>query len=247
MKIALSQFIIACTVSIWYFTREKAGAKAVLRSAYYSIRYHLGSLAFGSLLLSIIKFVKFLLWYLKEKVYKKGFEGNACLRIGCKCVECYVNCFERFIKFLDKNAYIQIALMGDSFCIAAKNAFVLILENAVRFAMLGAIGDIFKIIGKIFITLVSAYLGFLIITNFDPFQDEIESPIAPTCVFALIAYTVAGLFMSIHEMACDTIIQAFLIDERLHIENAQFAPEPLKEFMKNNKNEEHSSKCFGCL
>ena len=247
MKIALSQFIIACTVSIWYFTREKAGYRAILRSAYYSIRYHLGSLAFGSLLLSLVKLVKFILWYMKEKVYKQGFEGNKCLKIGCKCLECYVNCFERFIKFLDKNAYIQIALMGDNFCVAAKNAFFLILENAIRFAMLGAIGDIFKIIGKMFITAVSAYLGFLLITHFDPYQDEIESPIAPTCVFALIAYTVSGLFMSIHEMACDTIIQAFLIDERLHIDNAQFAPEPLKAFMKENKDKDHSSKCCGCL
>lgn len=247
MKIALTQFIIACTVSIWYFTREKAGYRAICRSAYYSIRYHLGSLAFGSLLLSLVKLVKFILWYIREKIYKQGFEGNKCLQIGCKCIECYVNCFERFIKFLDKNAYIQIALMGDNFCISAKNAFTLILENAVRLAALGAIGDIFKILGKIFITSVSAYLGFLLITNFDPYQDEITSPIAPTCMFALIAYTVAGLFMSIHEMACDTIIQAFIIDERLHLAEPEFAPEPLREFMKEHKNKEHNSVCCGCL
>lgn len=247
MKIALTQFIIACTVSIWYFTREKAGYRAIFRSVYYSIRYHLGSLAFGALLLSLVKLVKFILWYIREKIYKQGFEGNKCLKIGCKCIECYVNCFERFIKFLDKNAYIQIALMGDNFCISAKNAFTLILENAVRLAALGAIGDIFKILGKIFITCVSSYLGFLLITNFDPYQDEISSPIAPTCVFALISYTVAGLFMSIYEMACDTIIQAFIIDERLHLAEPEFAPEPLREFMKEHKDKEHKSVCCGCL
>ncbi|OMJ83106.1 hypothetical protein SteCoe_16026 [Stentor coeruleus] len=247
MKIALTQFIIACTVSIWYFSRNTSGIHAITKSAYYSIRYHLGSLAFGSLLLSFVRFIKFLLWYIKEKLYKAGFEGNLMIKWTCRCIQCYVDCFERFIKFIDKNAYIQIALTGDSFCIAAKNAFTLIVENALRFAALGAIGDIFKIIGKIFITIVTSLIGFYIITNYDPWKDDIQSPVAPTCVFALIAYTVSGLFMSVYEMACDTIIQAYLIDERLHIAKTQFAPEPLQEFMKEHKDKDHKSCCCGCL
>jgi solute carrier family 44 (choline transporter-like protein), member 2/4/5 len=247
MKIALTQFIIACTVSIWYFSKEKPGSRAICLAIFYAIRYHLGTLAFGSLLLTFIKFIKFILWYLKEKVYKENFEGNKCLQLCCSCIECYVNCFERFVKFIDKNAYIQTALTGDSFCAAAKNAFTLILENALRFAALGAIGDIYKIIGKVFITCLSSYLGFLIITHFNPFQDEIQSPIPPTCVFALVSYIIAGLFMSIYEMVCDTIIQAYLVDEQLHITGVQFAPEPLKDFMTTHKDKEHKSHCCGCL
>ena len=247
MKVALTQFIIACTVGIWYFTRDKAGYKAILSSVFYSIRYHLGSLAFGSLLLSIIRFIKFALWYLKEKVYKKAYEGSCMVRMACKCVECYVNCFERFIQFIDKHAYIQIALTGESFCEAAKNSFAMVLENSARFVALGALGDIFTVIGKIFITFLTTYVGFIIITNVDTYKDKIQSPIPPTCVFALISYTVAGLFMSVFEMTCDTIIQSFLIDEHIHNGGAVFAPEPLKDFMKDHKNQEHKSYCCGCL
>lgn len=247
MKIALTQFIIACTVCIWYFNRDKAAWGSVCKSAYIAIRYHLGTLAFGSLLLSLIKIIKYILWYIQEKVYKSGFEGNKLVKWTCRCIQCYVDCFERFIKFIDKNAYIQTALTGDGFCIAAKNAFNLILENALRFAALGAIGDIFKILGKIFITCLSSYIGFLLITSTEPYKSDIQSPIAPTLVFAVVSYIIAGIFMSIHEMACDTIIQAYLIDERLHISSVQFAPEPLKEFMSEHKDKKDQSCCCGCL
>ena len=37
-------------------------------------------------------------------------------------------------RFLNKNAYIQIALLGKKFCYAAKDAFWLILRNGLRIA-----------------------------------------------------------------------------------------------------------------
>ena len=218
----------------------------MVKSSYYAIRYHLGTLAFGSLLLSIIKIIKYILWYIKEKVYKAGFEGNKFVKWGCQCLSCYVLCFERFIQFIDKNAYIQTALTGESFCNAAKDAFSLILQNSLRFAALGAIGDIFKVLGKIFITCLTSYIGFLIITHFEPYKSDIQSPIAPTCVFVVISYIVSGIFMSVYEMVCDTIIQAYIVDEKSN-NHTKFAPAPLKEFMSEHKDKEHTSHCFGCL
>jgi solute carrier family 44 (choline transporter-like protein), member 2/4/5 len=246
MKIAVTQFIVSCCVCFWYFSREESSAAAICKSIYYVFRYHLGTLAFGSLILSVIKVIKYLLWYLSEKIYKKGFEGNKCFKFCCTCVECYADCFARFIQFLDKHAYIQTALSGLGFCEAAKNAYALILENAIRFASLGAIGDIFKIIGKIFITCASTYSGFLIISYTDYYRNTIQSPIPPTCVFGLVSYILSGVFMTVLEMACDTIIQAFLIDEKIH-QDPFFAPEPLKEFIKLHREVEHKSVCCGCL
>jgi hypothetical protein len=56
-------------------------------------------------------------------------------------------CFERFIKFLNKNAYIQIALTGKSFCYAAKDAFWLIIRNPGKFGLVATLGGIFILIG----------------------------------------------------------------------------------------------------
>jgi len=245
-KIALSQFIVACTVCFWYFSRDSSSFSAISKSTFYAFRYHLGTLALGSLILSSVKLLKWVLWYIKERIYKPAFEGNPLLGICCNCLKAYVLFFERFVEFIDKHAYIQTALAGTGFCVGCKNAFSLIAENAARFMALGAIGDIFKIIGKMLVTVMATYTGFLIISINEPFKSTVQSPIAPTIVFAVVSYIVSGIFMTIHEMACDTIIQAFLIDEKIH-KTACYAPEPLKEFINEHRDKEDESCCFGCL
>lgn len=161
----------------------------------------------------------------------------------CSCLTCCVHCFERFLQFLDKNAYIRIALSGETFCTAAKNAFLMILENAARFAVIGSIGELFNFLGKLLITFASMLLGYLIITKYEYYNDAISSPIPPTVIFGIVSYLVAALFMSVYSMACDSIIVVFIVDERHHKGDNQFAPEPLKEFMAEHRDKEDSGCC----
>ncbi len=51
---ALNQFLIASTACIWYFSEKDKVHMPVSRSVFRAFRYHLGSLAFGSLLLAIV-------------------------------------------------------------------------------------------------------------------------------------------------------------------------------------------------
>ena len=88
------------------------------------------------------------------------------------CLRCYADCFERFITFLNKNAYIQIALTGKSFFPAAKDAWYLISTNVAKFGIVGGIGNIFSTIGKFFIAFVTTFLCYLIITRADAFKDK---------------------------------------------------------------------------
>jgi len=47
-----------------------------------------------------------------------------------------MECFERFIKYINRNAYILIALKGENFCSAAKEAMGLLWDNAGRASVL---------------------------------------------------------------------------------------------------------------
>lgn len=67
-----------------------------------------------------------------------------------------LDCFERFVKFISKNAYIQIAITGKNFCAAAWNAFLLILKNALRFGTANSIGFIFNVLGVVFIAAMNS-------------------------------------------------------------------------------------------
>ena len=58
----MNQFLIASTACIWYFSprdpnsiNDKMVTKAVTRSVFRVLCYHIGTLAFGSFLVAVVK------------------------------------------------------------------------------------------------------------------------------------------------------------------------------------------------
>ena len=82
-------------------------------------------------------------------------------------------CFERFVKFINKNAYIQIALTGENFCTSCKQAFSCIMSNLARVVLISTIGGVFRVFGKMFIILGSLGLCYIILTNAEPYKTTI--------------------------------------------------------------------------
>lgn len=131
-------------------------------------------------------------------------------------------CFERFIEFLNKNAYIQIAITGKNFCTSAKNAFLLILRNPARFAMLGMMGNIFNYLGILIIACGGTFFGYAMCTYNENLKNDLHSPIAPTLVCFMLSFFVAVIFMSVYSMSIDTILQCFFLDEELFKTNSSY-------------------------
>jgi len=84
-----------------------------------------------------------------------------------KCLKCCLYCFERFIKFLNKNAYIQTVMTGNSFCTATKDAFTLLLRNPARIALVSGFGELFELLGTTAICLLTSGAGYLAITKIE--------------------------------------------------------------------------------
>mmetsp|Transcript_14011 Transcript_14011/g.14033 ORF Transcript_14011/g.14033 Transcript_14011/m.14033 type:complete len:378 (+) Transcript_14011:797-1930(+) len=249
--IALSQFILASTVCIWYFScnSESGAQRPISRSVYRAFRYHLGSLAFGALILAIVWTIKYLLMYFSQKVKQAGGTQNKIISWILKCAACYVACFERFIKFINKNAFIQVALQSTSFCKSAREAFFLILRNAGRFLTLGTIGGVFILLGKWTITICATFIGYMIITHASKWKDDIYSPVFPTIVFLFCAYVIASIFMSVYGMACDTILQCFLVDEELGKKSDRppaHSPQVLQDFLNRERERPEKKSCCCC-
>ncbi len=172
---ALLEFTLASSVAIWYFSLNSDARvqRPVSRSLYRAFRYHLGSIAFGAVVLATVKFVK---WVMRYLISKLAVGKSPAMKVFLGIVNCYVACFERGIKFVNRNAYIQIALKSTNFCTACLDAFTLVLKNAITFATLGSIGGVFMFLGKWTICFLSAYLGFLMLTHADQYSD-INSPV----------------------------------------------------------------------
>jgi hypothetical protein len=76
-----------------------------------------------------------------------------------KALNCCFALFERALKFLNKNAYIMIAVKGESFCTSAQRAFNLILSNILRVGAVSVISGFLLFLGKLFICLGATLFG----------------------------------------------------------------------------------------
>lgn len=66
---AFNQFVLASCAAIWYFNQGPDHGSIhrapILTSFWRAIRYHLGSLAFGSFILAVVQFIKYMMLYLQ--------------------------------------------------------------------------------------------------------------------------------------------------------------------------------------
>merc|ERR1740121_504425 len=187
LTVAAGQCTIAGAVGIWLFNRSKDSSRAksfasVCTAVKNCFVFHLGSLAFGSLILAWVQTLKWGMWFLSKQAKAQKNKIMECIAKACACC---LWCFEKCVKFLNKNAYIQVALMGTSFCTSAKNAFFLILRNAARFGVLGGLGSVIHFIGKLFILVATGLLGFLMLEAMHP---EIESPYILIAIYCVIGF-----------------------------------------------------------
>nr|AKN21692.1 slc44a-3 [Schmidtea mediterranea] len=211
---ALGQITIAGSFASYYFAFRKPKdipTFPVILSFWRAIRYHLGSLAFGSLILAIVQFIKAILEYLDQKA-KTG--QNIIAEFLVKCLKCCFWCLEMFIKFLNKNAYIMIAIYGQCFCMAAKNAFNLILRNVVRVFVVDQVTSFVLFMGKLVIvgclgTLSFVFFNGMLLKGISP---KLFYFYVPVIIIVIGSYIIASMFFQIFEMGTDTIFLCFCED-----------------------------------
>ncbi|KAJ8270902.1 hypothetical protein GJAV_G00120560, partial [Gymnothorax javanicus] len=175
--------------------------------------YHTGSLAFGSLILAVVQLFRIVLEYLDHKL--KGAQ-NVFARFLLCCLKCCFWCLEHFIRFMNRNAYIMIALHGKNFCTSAREAFFLLMRNVVRVAVLDKVTDFLLFLGKVLIAAGMGVLAFVFFTRKIPvLQEEVPElnyywvPVL-TVVFG--SYLIAHGFFSVYAMCVDTLFLCFCED-----------------------------------
>lgn len=213
---ALSEMILASTFATWYWTVHKRDVPffTVTTAVFRTIRYHLGTLAFGSLIISICKFIRFLLEYIEKKC--KKFD-NGFTRVILWTLKCLFWCLHKFIAFVNKNAYIMCAIHGGNFCRSARDAFSLLLRNVVRTVVVDKVSDLLLFLGKLMLTVAVAagsYFTFIRpIVDADTKQMfQMKYPWAPVVILSLFTYLISSTFFRVYSMAIDTLFLCFLED-----------------------------------
>ena len=156
---------------------------------YRAFRYHVGSIALGSLVLSITYMIRAAVYVASYVVSVEagGDEDGTAAKIK-GCTKCCLACWERTIKFLTEAAYIRMALTGENFCSATASAFFTVLKNVGRYTAVEGLGSLLINLGSISISLFSTYCGYLYITKREEYSTIIHEHLFPTAVKIYIYY-----------------------------------------------------------
>jgi hypothetical protein len=209
--IAIGNLIVAMAVAFWYFTleRETIGNSTVFKSIRWSFGYHMGTAAFGSLIIAIIKTIRAVIAYLQKQASKGN---NFVLKAVLCCIQCCMWCVEKCMKFLNKNAYIQTAIKGYSFCKAAKCAFFLIARNILRIAAVSMVASFVLLVGKVLIPVATTFIAYMALMNLDT---ELYGLWGPLMLTFLLAWFTTEMFNSVFDMAIWTVLQCYVADEEM--------------------------------
>ncbi|KAK0083622.1 hypothetical protein PV325_008487 [Microctonus aethiopoides] len=209
--------VIAGAVAEWYFRQKDASSSPVCSAIGKLVSYHLGSVACGSLLITIFKLPRLILTYLHYK-FEKTRESSQCAQCGLKCCICCFYCLERFIRYMNHNAYTVVAIEGTNFCNAAQIAFRTIVSNAVQLAVINSVGDFILFLGKVFVTAATGCIALLFMRQ-DPKLHFYAAPIFVVCVFA---FFIAHCVISLYETVIDTLFLCICEDKNLNGDNGKW-------------------------
>lgn len=253
---AISMTSIAGAYSWWYSAcrdeeKQAQNKWAFMRSFKRVMRYYIGSMAFGAMIVALVQLARAIMAYI-DKQTKPWQEKSKVLKLAFKVIHCCLYCFEKLVKFITRNAYIFIAINGKGFCKSAKHAFMTILKNLFLVAFVNLVSVVLIGLGKLFITLGAGVLCYLWLNGSDAYTfDETEmdddtallSGVAvPVLVTMALAYLVSSLFFYTYQLGVDTLLMCFIEEKNLMDKAADsgrevefVGPESLVKFMQGKQ------------
>jgi len=227
---AVNQTTLAGAIALWYWTSDKSylPASPVMTSFQRTLRYSLGSLAFGSLILAVVQTIRAMVAMMQKKLKNKD---NQCVQFILSCVQCCILCVERFLRFFSKNAYIIVAIQGTGFCTSARTSFKLIINNILRVAAVSFVGDFVIFVGKLSVSIMAGIVAAQVLKE----REDVSVWLFPVIVVMVFSYLVASAFMAVYEIAVDTLLLSFLLEVELqqssNAPSTVFMSASLREFM----------------
>ncbi|KAL3320350.1 hypothetical protein Ciccas_000962 [Cichlidogyrus casuarinus] len=215
--IAFGEIVLAGAFASWYWAWSKpkdVPALPILASVTRVLRYHLGTIAVGSFIITLIQIIRAILAYIQSKVKGVG----SCPAKFCICLcQCCFWCLEKIMRFINKNAYIVTAMLGKSFCPAAANAFFLILRNCLRLAVVDNVTGFVLFVGKVTITAGITALSFYFFSGQIPwirdvFEAKMTYVYVPIIICAVGTFVIASIFFSVMAFAVDTLFICVMED-----------------------------------
>jgi hypothetical protein len=197
------------------------------------MRYHIGTAALGSLVIASVQVIRWMI----AKAQKKARElDNKVGQTLLCCCQCCMWCFEKILKFLNKNAYIQTAIFGTPFCRSAREAFSLIVRNAGKVASITYVSTLILFVGKIFVSALTTGGAYMYMEY--ELGSSLYSPAGPCVIIFVMSYFIGNMFLDIFDMSTSTVLQCFIADEEMFNGDECYADGDLRRWLDKFDEEE---------
>eukprot|EP00445_Apocalathium_hangoei_P004825 CAMPEP_0203861470 /NCGR_PEP_ID=MMETSP0359-20131031/13026_1 /ASSEMBLY_ACC=CAM_ASM_000338 /TAXON_ID=268821 /ORGANISM="Scrippsiella Hangoei, Strain SHTV-5" /LENGTH=656 /DNA_ID=CAMNT_0050778705 /DNA_START=101 /DNA_END=2071 /DNA_ORIENTATION=- len=218
---ACSQYTLAWTTQMWYFTPYVNGTKvdhqrcAVFRAYANALRFHLGSLALGALLHSATRPLRAVLGLVTKAAASSRNPFACCLS------HCCTDFYRRNLHKLSKNAYMDLAITSSDYLISAERSNTILEEEVKSLAVLNGAQVVFQVA---LIGLLS-FCGFfvtIVMAENVPIFSQSDSPyyIQDHRVIGIAASVLSGIigvsFTLVFDTVGDTILYCFATEQRRH-------------------------------
>ena len=238
-------------IASWYWRREKRFVLGmpVVRAFVRTAVFHLGTAAFGSLIVAIIQMLRLIFEKIQREL-ETASKGNRIVK-GCGWyVRAVLWIIEKIIKFLNRQAYVQCAMYGTGFLTSAKNAFLLMIRNPIQMSITQSLSTAVLVLSKLAVSALTCLFTYGIAaktTFLNTDQKEISNPIFLAAIAFIIGFAVASLFCVIIQCAIDTVLQCFLIEMEMRTNDPtipRFCTKSLNRFIEENIKIEQLSSCI---
>ena len=110
-----SKFVVQVSAVTFYFgsnpEKEEDGEVNIGKGLKFAYLNYMGSIAFGALIIRIVRFIKLVFIYAARSASKAGGD-NAFIKMVVKCGMCYLSCLEKICDYINSSAYAYMAVSG---------------------------------------------------------------------------------------------------------------------------------------
>jgi len=172
--------------------------------------YHSGTIAFASLLVAVIEFVRYTLDYFEKKFLNS--EPSPLQKAVLCAIKCCLRCAQCLLDKINRHGLVVASIYGWPLCASSMKALALIFSNAARKAALAMVSGYLAMLGKVAILALNLALSLLFAVYY--YGDALSSLIAPALLCAAISAVVSRQYMHLYEVGIATLFMCFLVDEQ---------------------------------
>jgi hypothetical protein len=192
--VTFGRLVLSHSFAVWYFTPEKdeGNCVSVFGSFTTILMKHTGTVAYASLAMGPIAVARAPFLLVQNCIRHSGMDNNCVDALICSC-QCWFFILERFLKFASKNAIVQTAVFGHSFCKSSHESYYLIRRNADNIADAGPVGSLCTFYTRILLCAITCLASYYALDQLH--GNNLYSIMSVVVMIGLISWFTIGFFM----------------------------------------------------